>query len=77
MPIIGCIVPLQRLLETRFCYFFDQLNAIRRAIVWGRLRIQTGVPPRDHLSFAQHDAIVRAIRERDSGECCLNNENTP
>ena len=44
---------------------FDQLNAIRRAIVWGRLRSQTAVPPRDHHSFAQHDAIVRAIRERD------------
>ena len=42
----------------------DQLNAIRRAIVWGRLS-QTGVPPRDHHSFAQHDAIVRAILERD------------
>ncbi|MEL0045902.1 MAG: FCD domain-containing protein [Deltaproteobacteria bacterium] len=23
------------------------------------------MPPRDHHSFAQHDAIVRAIRERD------------
>ena len=34
---------------------FDQLNAI----------LQTAVPPRDHHSFAQHDAIVRAIRERD------------
>ena len=44
---------------------FDQLNAIRRAIVWGRLRSQTALPPRDHHSFAQHDAIVRAIRERD------------
>jgi len=44
---------------------FDQLNAIRRAVVWGRLRSQTSVPPDDHHSFAQHDAIVRAIRERD------------
>ena len=44
---------------------FDQLNAIRRAIVWGRLRSQTAVPPRYHHSFAQHDAIVRAIREWD------------
>ncbi len=30
---------------------FDQLNAIRRAIVCGRLKIQAGVPPRNHLSF--------------------------
>ena len=44
---------------------FDQLNAIRRAIVWGRLRSQTALPPRDHHSFAEHDAIVRTIRERD------------
>ena len=44
---------------------FDQLNAIRRAIVWGRLRSQTAVLLRDHYSFAQHDAIVRAIQERD------------
>ena len=44
---------------------FDQLNASRRAIVWGRLRSQTAVLLRYHYSFAQHDAIVRAIRERD------------
>ena len=43
----------------------DQLNAIRRAIVWERLRIQTGVQPRYHLSFAKHDAIVPAFWERD------------
>ena len=44
---------------------FDQLNASRRAIVWGRLRSQTAVPPRDRHSFVQYDAVVRAIRERD------------
>ena len=44
---------------------FDQLNAIRRAIVWGRLRIQADHPPRDHHSFSQHEKIVAAIAERD------------
>jgi len=44
---------------------FDQLNAIRRAVVWGRLRDKTDQPPANHHSFAQHDAIVTAISERD------------
>ena len=43
---------------------FDQLNAVRRAIVWGRLRDKPDHPPADHHSFAQHDAIVLAISER-------------
>ncbi len=30
---------------------FDQLNAIRRAIVWGRLRSQTAVPPEGSSQF--------------------------
>jgi len=44
---------------------FDQLNAIRRAVVWGRLRDNAAAPPHDHHSFAQHDTIVTAIGERD------------
>ena len=44
---------------------FDQLNAVRRAIVWGRLRDKRDHPPADHYSFGQHEAIVRAISERD------------
>ncbi len=44
---------------------FDQLNAVRRAIVWGRLRDKPDHPPADHNSFGQHEAIVRAISERD------------
>ena len=44
---------------------FDQLNAVRRAVVWGRLREKSDLPPVDHHSFAQHDAIVLAIGERD------------
>lgn len=44
---------------------FDQLNSVRRAIVWGRLRDKPDHPPADHNSFGQHEAIVGAISERD------------
>jgi GntR family uxuAB operon transcriptional repressor len=46
---------------------FDALNAIRRAVVWGRLRIEPARPPADHHSFAEHEAIVDAIAHRDLG----------
>lgn len=45
---------------------FDQLNAIRRTVVWGRLRPGIERPPADHHSFADHDAIVAAIEDRDA-----------
>ncbi len=45
---------------------FDQLNAVRRAVVWGRLREKSDQPPTDHHSFAQHEMIVTAISERDT-----------
>lgn len=44
---------------------FDQLNAIRRTVVWGRLRDESASPPPDHHSFSQHEDIATAIRERD------------
>jgi len=44
---------------------FDTLNAVRRAVVWGRLRDEGPKPPADHHSFAEHEAIVTAIEERD------------
>ncbi len=44
---------------------FDQLNAIRRTVVWGRLRDETMSPPPDHHSFKQHDDIATAIQQRD------------
>ncbi len=46
---------------------FDALNAIRRAVVWGRLRVEPARPPGDHHSFADHEAIVDAIAHRDLG----------
>lgn len=44
---------------------FDTLNALRRVVVWGRLRSGPSRPPASHHSFAEHAAIVAAIAERD------------
>jgi DNA-binding FadR family transcriptional regulator len=44
---------------------FDTLNAVRRTVVWGRLRDDAPRPPQNHHSFAEHDAIVTAIENRD------------
>ena len=44
---------------------YDALNAVRRTIVWGRMRSEQGGPPADHHSFRDHEAIVAAISERD------------
>jgi DNA-binding FadR family transcriptional regulator len=45
---------------------FDQLNAIRRAVVWGRLREHSEAPPEDHHSFIQHEEIINCVANRDS-----------
>jgi len=44
---------------------FDVLNAVRRTVVWGRLRSDGAHPPSDHHSFADHEHIVDAIADRD------------
>ncbi len=43
----------------------DTLNAVRRAVAWGRLRANPLKPDPDHHSFAEHEAIVDAIEDRD------------
>ena len=43
----------------------DTLGAVRRAVAWGRLRVNKVKPEPDHHSFAEHEAIVEAIAERD------------
>jgi DNA-binding FadR family transcriptional regulator len=44
----------------------DTLNAVRRAVTWGRLRPSgRQKPASDHHSFAEHDIILTAIAERD------------
>jgi DNA-binding FadR family transcriptional regulator len=44
----------------------DTLSAVRRAVVWGRLRETKERPAADHHSFTEHEAIVAAIEERDT-----------
>ncbi|TDK32253.1 FadR family transcriptional regulator [Rhizobium deserti] len=44
----------------------DTLNAVRRAVTWGRLRDTPVRPPADHHSFAEHIEIVQAIGDRDA-----------
>lgn len=51
--------------NTPMLALFDQLNALRRMVAWGRLRSRAAVPPPDHHSFAEHDALLDAIGERD------------
>ena len=47
---------------------YETINAVRRAVVWGRLRAAPVRPPADHHSFADHERIVEAIRERDTAQ---------
>jgi DNA-binding FadR family transcriptional regulator len=44
---------------------FDVLNAVRRTVVWGRLRADTDRPPADHHSFSDHERLVQSIADRD------------
>jgi DNA-binding FadR family transcriptional regulator len=44
---------------------YDMLAGIRRTVVWGRLRRDRERPAPDHHSFAEHDAIIDAIGQRD------------
>ena len=46
-------------------YFFDILNVVRRSTVWGQSR-SNKMPPPDHPSFSEHDAICAAILARDA-----------
>jgi DNA-binding FadR family transcriptional regulator len=44
---------------------FDMLNALRRAVTWGRLRSNPVKPEPDHHSFIEHEVIITAIENRD------------
>lgn len=43
----------------------DTLNAVRRAVTWGRPRPEGGRPPPNHHSFDDHDRIVDGIANRE------------
>lgn len=47
---------------------FDQLNQVRRAVAWESVVRTSQRPPRDHLSFAEHDRITAAIAARNPTE---------
>ena len=51
--------------NTLLLALFDTLNAVRRAVVWGRLRDAAERPPADHHSFLEHERLVQAITDRD------------
>lgn len=46
---------------------FDTLSQVHRRAVWGRARTRSK-PSADHHSFAEHDALVAAIADRDADE---------
>ena len=52
--------------NTPLIAMYDQLNALRRTIVWGRLRRRHEHPPVDHHSFVEHETILEAIALRDA-----------
>lgn len=41
------------------------VNGVRRAVVWAQLYLPEGRPDADYHSFAEHDAIVKALERRD------------
>jgi DNA-binding FadR family transcriptional regulator len=51
--------------NTLLLALFDTLNAVRRTVVWGRLRDAADRPPADHHSFLEHERIVQCINDRD------------
>lgn len=51
--------------NTLLLALLDTLSAVRRSVTWGRLRANKLRPDPDHHSFAEHDALVDAIEDRD------------
>lgn len=45
---------------------FDQLNQVRRAVAWSSVVRSSERPPKDHLSFQQHNKITAAVEDRDA-----------
>ena len=52
--------------NTPLVAMYNQLNALRRTVAWGRLRKRHDNPPQDHHSFDGHEAILAAIEQRDT-----------
>lgn len=43
---------------------FDQMNQVRRVVIWGNLERESARPAHDHSSFGEHTAVTNAIAER-------------
>lgn len=52
--------------NTPLITMYEQLNALRRTIVWGRLNRRTEKPTPAHHSFVEHEDIFAAIEQRDT-----------
>ena len=52
--------------NTPLIALYEQLNALRRTIVWGQLQHRHEQPPVDHPSFDEHELILTSIHKRDS-----------
>ncbi|MBX2881538.1 MAG: FCD domain-containing protein, partial [Granulosicoccus sp.] len=52
--------------NTPLIAMYDQLNALRRTVAWGRLRQRMDQPPDDHHSFTEHEDLIDAIENRDT-----------
>ncbi|MGQ7845780.1 FadR/GntR family transcriptional regulator [Granulosicoccus sp. 3-233] len=59
--------------NTPLITMYEQLNALRRTIVWGCLHRRTEVPTPEHHSFVEHEAILDAIEHRnaDAAQACM------
>lgn len=44
---------------------YDHLNQVHRAVAWRKVVRMSEAPSREHPSFAEHDAILKAIEARD------------
>jgi len=45
---------------------FNKVNQVQREIAWTAVKRSSPRPPSDHSSFAEHEAILKAIKERDT-----------
>lgn len=44
---------------------YDNLNRVQREVAWGGVTRTSSRPPKDHSSFAEHEAILKGIESRD------------
>lgn len=50
---------------------YDNLNRVQRDVAWGAVTRTSSRPPKDHSSFSEHAAILKAIESRDQDAAYL------